>query len=252
MKFQKIFQILSCFLMAFSSCYLYGQGFTFNHDPSVMNQFTVGEVGLGALTPSTYYDLLHQTYRTTAMVTGKQLFRTHLQLALTQQEPYAEHLDSALHDRKRVELKNIADRTPGVSDLAWQFERGKIEGKLNILKKNIERITIEGGTVQSYREWLERYNAIQCGLDAVRDAYMPQGSRKEQYLAIYKDILNKTVEVCNYVDFLRTEKLVKSYTSNNQGATTPIDTSQVKRIAIASHGRWKIALAAVSGSSSSE
>ena len=85
----------------------------------------------------------------------------------------------------RVEAKNIADRTPGLTDIAWQVERGKIESKLSVLKGNIERITLEGGSAKSYTTWLERYNAINCGLQAVRDAYMPQGKRKEQYLAIF-------------------------------------------------------------------
>lgn len=109
----------------------------------------------------------------------------------------------------RVEAKNIADRTPGLTDIAWQVERGKIESKLSVLKGNIERITLEGGSAHSYTTWLERYNAINCGLQAVRDAYMPQGKRKEQYLAIYKDILLKNTEVCEYILYLRKLKEVK-------------------------------------------
>ena len=228
---------------------VFGQGMTYNHDSSVMNQFTIGETGAGSFTPDLYYDAFHKNYRNDAMMTNKQVFRSQMTLVLHKQEPMAENLDSALTDRMRVELKNIADRTPGVGDVAWQVERGKIEGKLDILKKNIERITICGGTVQSYREWLERYNAIQCGIDAVRNSYMMQGSRKEQYIEIYKDILVKNVEVCNYLEYLRAAKEAKKY-KNNVRAVHPIDTSQVARIARSSHGRWKIALAAVSGTSS--
>lgn len=220
---------------------------TKNHDPSVMNQFTIGETGLGSFTPDFYYDLFHKNYRNSAMLTNKQAFRTQMHLALNKQEPYAEAIDSALNDRMRVELKNIADRTPGFTDVAWQVERGKIEGKLALLKQNIERITINGGSVQSYREWLERYNAIQCGIDAIRNAYMPQGSRKEQYIAIYRDILKKNVEVCEYLDYLRSAKTVKYYISQSRNRVHPIDSTQIGRIARASHGRWKIALAAASG-----
>lgn len=222
------------------------QGMTYNHDSSVMNQFTIGETGAGSFTPDLYYDAFHKNYRNDAMTTNKQFFRSQMTLVLHKQEPMAEALDSALTDRMRVELKNIADRTPGVGDVAWQVERSKIEGKLDILKKNIERITIHGGTVQSYREWLERYNAIQCGIDAVRNSYMMQGSRKEQYIEIYKDILQKNVEVCKYLDYLRAANEAKKH-KNNARAVHPIDTSKVARIARASHGRWKIALAAVSG-----
>ena len=237
-------------VMAFTTSLLYSQ--THNHDSSVMNQFLIGETGAGSFTPDLYYDVFHKSYRNGAMMTNKQAFRTMMTLTLHKQEPYAENLDSALNDRKRIEIKNIADRMPGLTDVAWQVERGKIEGKLDILKKNIERITINGGSVQSYREWLERYNAIQCGIDAVRDAYMPQGSRKEQYIAIYKDILNKNVEVCEYLDYLRSAKTVKYFISQSSNKVHSADSTQIKRIARASHGRWKIALAAASGGTGTE
>ena len=220
-------------------------GRTREHDASVMNQFTIGETGEGSFTPDWYYDTLHKNYRNNAMTTNKQFYRTVMKLALYQQEPYAEALDSALNERMRAELGNIADRTPGITDIAWQVERSKIEGKLEILKKNIERITIEGGSVQSYREWLERYNAINCGIQAVRDAYMPQGSRKQQYLAIYKDILLKNTEVCGYLDYLRSLKPVRwidTCFSTKPGAH-PLPKSANARIARSAHGRWKIALA---------
>ena len=242
MKWNSIYKAMAVVVMAFITTLLHGQ--TYNHDASVMNQFLIGETGAGSFTPDLYYDLFHKSYRNGAMMTNKQAFRTQMQLALHAEEPYAENVDSALTDRMRVEFKNIADRTPGVTDVAWQVEKGKIEGKLDILKKNIERITVNGGSVQSYREWLERYNAIQCSIDAIRNAYMPQGSRKEQYIAIYKDILTKNVEVCEYLDYLRAAKKVKSLNGNR---VQSIDTMKIGRIARASHGRWKIAWAAASG-----
>ena len=252
MKQYNIYKVLMVAVMFFTAYQVYGQGMTYNHDASVMNQFLIGETGAGRFTPDLYYDAFHKSYRNGAMMTNKQAFRTAMTLKLHKQEPYAEAIDSALNDRKRVELKNIADRTPGFTDVAWQVERGKIEGKLDILKKNIERITINGGTVQSYREWLERYNAIQCGINAIRDAYMPQGSRKEQYIAIYKDILVKNVEVCDYLDYLRAVQEAKKHTKKPVREVTPLDSSQVGRIARASHGRWKIALAAASGGTAAD
>ena len=35
------------------------QSVTYNHDESVMNQFTIGETGAGSFTPDWYYDVLH-------------------------------------------------------------------------------------------------------------------------------------------------------------------------------------------------
>ena len=99
------------------------QSVTYNHDSSVMNQFTIGEVGIGSFTPDLYYDALHKSYRNGAMMTNKQLFRTQMHLELNKEEGHAEALDSALNERKRVEALNIADRTPGVTDVAWQVEK---------------------------------------------------------------------------------------------------------------------------------
>jgi hypothetical protein len=137
----------------------------------------------------------------------------------------------------------MADRTPGVTDLAYQVEKGKIEGKLAVLKQNIERITLEGGTAGEYRTWLERYNAINCGLQAVRDAYMPMGKRKEQYLAIYKDILLKNTEVCELILALRHMKSAKDAMNTAQAPHR----ANISTIARSAHGRWKVALAAGGG-----
>ena len=203
------------------------QSVTYNHDESVMNQFTIGETGAGSFTPDWYYDVLHKNYRNGAMMTNKQFFRSQMNLTLYQEVPHAEALDSALTERMRVEAKNIADRTPGLTDIAWQVERGKIESKL----------------AHSYTTWLERYNAINCGLQAVRDAYMPQGKRKEQYLAIYKDILLKNTEVCEYILYLRKLKEVK----NNSGSAPAPHRANITTICRSAHGRWKVAMAAGGG-----
>ena len=219
------------------------QSMTYNHDASVMNQFTIGEVGLGSFTPDIYYDMLHKNYRNGAMMTNKQLFRTQMHMELNKEEGHAEALDSALNERKRVEMKNIADRTPGVTDVAWQVEKGKIENKLDIFKKNIERLTKEGAPAKVYIFWMERYNCINCGLQAVRDAYMPQGKRKEQYIAIYKDILEKNNELCEYIAYLRYQKMIK----RDSTKARPLPKTKVGLIARTSHGRWKMALAGVTG-----
>ena len=244
---QTIIKSLLVVVMSITTSICHGQLFTYDHDASVMNQFTVGEVGLGAFQPDLYYDTFHKNYRNTAMLTNKQFFRMQMSSVMNQEESLAEQLDSAFNDRMRVELLNVADRTPGVGDLAWQFERGKIEEKCDIFKKNIERITIYGGSVQSYREWLDRYNAVLCGIDAIRNAYMPQGSRKEKYIEIYKDVIRLNKELHGYLSYLHSVKTVKYYITQNTGIVRPVDTSYVRRLATASRGRWKIALATASG-----
>lgn len=226
----------------------HAQDVTYNHDSSVMNQFTVGETGVGGLTPDWYYSAIHNSYRKDAGARNKLLFRTHMKLALAPQEGYAENIDSALNDRKRVEFLNIADRTPGVTDMAWQVEKGKIESKLAIFKKNIESLTVEGAPASDYLIWMERYNCINCGLQAVRDAYMPQGERKEEYITIYRDILAKNTEVCEYIGLLRQLREVKNISDNPR----PLPKTQFGKVARAAHGRWKVAMATGSGGGGSK
>lgn len=230
-------------VMLMTAVMVQAQYVTYNHDASVMNQFTIGEIGAGSFTPDLYYDAFHKSYRNGAMMTNKQFYRSQLKLALTPEESHAENLDSALNERKRVEELNIADRTPGVTDVAWQVEKSKIESKLAIYKKNIESLTTEGAPAKEYIVWMERYNAINCGLQAVRDAYMPQGKRKEQYIAIYKDILLQNTEVCEYIAYLRSAKEVKRINDNPR----PLPKTQFGLIARTAHGRWKVAMAAGSG-----
>ena len=80
-------------------------------------------------------------------------------------------------------------------------------------------------------------------VQAVRDAYMPQGKRKEQYLAIYKDILLKNTEVCEYILYLRKLKEVK----NNSGSAPAPHRANITTICRSAHGRWKVAMAAGGG-----
>lgn len=234
---------MSAATILLSPCLSRAQSMTFNHDDPVMNQFTVGETGVGGLTPDWWYDLAHKNYRNSAMTTNKLFYRSGMKLVLTPEEGHAEALDSALTERKRVEMQNIADRTPGISDLAWQVEKGKITSKLSILKSNIERLTLEGAPARDYHTWLECYNAISCGLQAVRDAYMPQGKRKEQYIEIYKDILLKNSELCTYIAYLRSVREADRVS----GSSRPLPVSRIGMLARTAHGRWKVAMTVGSG-----
>lgn len=56
----------------------------------------------------------------------------------------AENVDSVLSRRAKVEAMNIANRTPGVADVAWKMEKGKIEGAMSNFQKNINKITLMG------------------------------------------------------------------------------------------------------------
>ena len=110
----KIITTITMFLACVAA---HAQSVTYNHDASVMNQFLVGETGAGHLTPDLYYDALHKSYRNSAMMTSKQMFRLQMMQALSKEETHAEVIDSMLTDRSRVELKNIADRGPAATSM---------------------------------------------------------------------------------------------------------------------------------------
>ena len=115
-------QLIICMLTAMLPLQALAQSVTYNHDESVMNQFTIGETGAGSFTPDWYYDVLHKNYRNGAMMTNKQFFRSQMNLTLYQEVPHSEAIDSALNERLRVEGLNIADRTPGITDLAGALQ----------------------------------------------------------------------------------------------------------------------------------
>ena len=215
---------------------------TYYIDESVAQQYSIATIGMGSFTPDLWYDGVHKNYRNTAMITNKCLLRLGMKNQLIKEITHAEHLDSALTDRKRVEIGDagkgivgyIEDRTPGVGDFAWFVEKDKIEHPQSLLYNNIGQIVLLGGTIAAREAWEERYNAIDCGLRAVRDGYMPQGKRKEQYLAIYRDLVDKNNELSQYLNYLRGVRDIRKL----DDASSPKYANLVS-VARSAHGRWK-------------
>lgn len=203
-------------VMSMLSTDVHSQGMTYNHDPVVCEKFESNSALLEGL-------------------------RAELLIPLQIEKPHAEKIDSALNKRKRVEELNIADRTPAAMDFSWTAEKKKVETKLAMLKKGIDRITIEGGSSSDYRQWVEKYNALNGGLQAIRDAYMPSSKRKEQYLMIYDDIMRQNIELSQYLVWLRSRKLIKNY-----GDSGPVRMADFGTCARSAFGRWAVALATAS------
>ena len=217
--------------------------FAQSHDGAVMNQFLVGETGAGALQPQLYYTLFHKSYGNSANATNKLLFRQYMkQKALIKEEEHAQTLDSALLDRAREELKYIMDRTPGVGDVAWMGEKEKITNIMDLFKKNIERVTLDGGTPAEYREWLMRWNTYNFAIQEMRDAYMPMGNRQEAYIYIYQAVFRENKALTERILFLRNAKETKDILQKRQQAKD-IKLSKVGEVAKSAHGRWKVAMA---------
>lgn len=192
-------------------------------DSVVEGQFVTGEVGglpdspgLGGIDPiaTTLYTFLYKSYMNEAAMTNKLTFRVKMMNSLMNETDHAEAIDSALTERGRIEFyglnSNVLDRQP-IVELTLSDDKSKIDSKLNVFKSNINRITYEGGTVKDLKAWTERYNAIQCGYTAVKDGYMSSGKRKEQYVAIYEDIIKQNKELVEYILYLRSLSNVKGW-----------------------------------------
>lgn len=237
--FQSILRPFAVLFLAGEALTASAQAVTYNHDASVMNQFTVQETGLGNLQPDFYYSLAHPDYKNEASATNKLGYRSLFSAALYKEKPMAEQIDSALSTRAKIEALNVADRQ---IDLAWKVEQSKIENKQQLFKKNIDQILYRGGTNEDKKYWTTIYNAVDCGLRAVREAYLPNSQRKKQYLAIYKDLVLKNNQL---VDCLCLWSGLKEAESR-AGGTLPVKTN-AGDIARSCYGRWKVAMAGGGG-----
>ena len=183
---------------------------TYNHDSPKMNQITVEETGAGALKPELYYTLLHNKYKKTAAVKNKLTFRTAAGVASYQQVDEAEVIDSALTSRAKIEALNVADRQV---DLAWLAEKDKVESQMRQFQKNIDRITMTGGSPKENERWNDYYRVYQCAIKATRDAYMPNAQRKKEYLQIYADVSRQNDVLVKYLVQLSNRNATKNLLS---------------------------------------
>lgn len=212
---------------------------TYNHDSPKMNQITVEETGAGALKPELYYTLLHNKYKKTAAVKNKLTFRTAAGVASYQQVDEAEAIDSALTSRAKIEALNVADRQV---DLAWLTEKDKVESQMRQFQKNIDRITMTGGSPKENERWNDYYRVCQCAIKATRDAYMPNAQRKKEYLQIYADVSWQNDVLVKYLVQLSNRNATKNLLS----AT---DNHSIDKRSIISNAmsRWNESRSAVRG-----
>lgn len=213
---------------------------TYNHDSPKMNQIMVEETGAGTLTPEFYYTLLHNKYKKTAAAKNKLTFRTAAGVASYQQVDEAEAIDSALTSRAKIEALNVADRQV---DLAWLAEKDKVESQMRQFQKNIDRVTMTGGTPKEKERWSDYYRVYQCAIKATKDAYIPNAERKRQYLQIYADVAKQNDVLVRYLVRLSNRNATKNLLSAS-------DNRSVDKRSIISNAmnRWNESRSAVRGS----
>lgn len=215
------------------------QNATYFHDEAVMNQFTVAETGLGNLGAGSviapgHYWLWHKSYKQEAAGENKAFYRLWTYYSWHKEKPYAEEIDSCLKERAKIEAYNLIDRQV---DLAWALEQKKIENKKAVFLRNINRISTMGGTAEDYKRWLNIYNAIECGLRNVKDAYMPNSERQKSYLLIYKDLVKYNTDLSALLADLYARRGLKGF----ETAQTPVPRTSVAQHAAAAFRRWKAA-----------
>jgi hypothetical protein len=230
-------QIVLTALILLTASVGYSQGIrvTYEHDEAKKNQITVMESGTGSLTPNWYYTTLHENYSKSAASKNKNLYRTTAGINLYNQKNEAEQIDSALVKRAAIEALNIADRSGGALDLAWNTEGPKLSEKMSSFVTNINRIRSIGGSAEDYHYWLQFYNVYTCAIHSTQDAYMPNAQRKREYLRIYEDVSRKNNLLISYlVQLCNSRKVDELLVQTNQNLT-----NNKPDIVRAAMSRWK-------------
>lgn len=204
---------------------------TYNHSETKLNQVTVMETGAGTLTPELFYSTIHNSYNKTASEKNKLRYRTEAGAAAFGQVGMAETVDSSLTARARIEALNMTDREV---DLAWQAEGPKIEAKMQMFRRNIERISEAGGNASDSERWQEYYNVFQSAIRATREAYLPNSQRKREYLNIYDDLTRQNDILVGYI------ALVSNRTRTSESLSAElVRVNRTAEIAEESRNRWK-------------
>lgn len=218
---------------------------TYNHDSSIMNQFTTMETGAGALTPAWYYNLFHKNYQKDANIRNKISYRTEMMALVTKEKIPADDVDSAYVKRAKVEALNIESRSKA-TDVTWLVEKKKIESKMNLFNNNISKIVSCGGTSEDYRTWRNIYNCLECAVKVTRDSYLDLGQRKKEYLAIYQDIVKRNYTLVRQLMYWNNCKKAKKI---KEDAVNPHRLSSNVTVATDALRRWQTA-AGIDGISS--
>lgn len=222
------------------------QSVTYNHDESVMNQLQTTEVSYAG--PDMYHKLFHNDYREDAdrKIYSKQQNRFWVYGAVNKQGQsggFAEKIDSAYTARAKVELANMLDRqldvewgSTSVGGVTFGGHGEKIRRQQALFQKYIQRISFWGGSYDDVEYWNNIYHAIDEGINAIRDAYMPNSSRKAQYIAIYDELCQRIKELLTIK-----EQWIAARDLRNLRSATTLSRVDARRAALDAHGRWKMA-----------
>lgn len=187
---------------------------TYIHEPDIMNQFTTMETGAGSLQPRYYYNLFHKNYQKDANARNKIAYRMETMALMNDEKTPAANIDSDYVARAKVEAMNVVSRSKS-TDVTWALEKKKINGKLELFQRNINKIVSSGGTSEDYRTWKNIYSCIETAIKYTKESYLDMGQRKKEFLAIYKDIVKRNNQLVRQLVCWKGEKYAKEIDSNN-------------------------------------
>ena len=223
------------FLLFSPLFYLMGksQNYTYMHDKSKMNQILVMESGGGTLTPEVYYNLFHKNYKksVTLPTSPKTASRITTFSHSSAQVEYADSIEEDFKKRSTVEAENLVDRT---IDLAWQTIGNDITNKLMLFENNIN--SLQGKTdAAEISEWVGLNKQYKFAIKTIKEAYLTNSKRHEQYMAIYEEIIASNDQLIQRVHVLSLMKTAMKV-ANSMNAVNTVH--RVKQEAIAAHNRW--------------
>lgn len=160
--------------------------FTYNHDASKMNQFTVQETGVGNLTPAVYYNVAHKKYSETAHETNKSTYRAQVAVSTELQTVMADSLKNYLEDRAEVEAMNILDREVDIAYSNWQ---PKLSSRIAEARELTVWLTgIIGPGQEEITNWGELWNQYEYSIGVVHNAYLANSEKEKMYISIYNEL----------------------------------------------------------------
>lgn len=200
--------IVFCFYLVLS----FAQSMTYNHDNSKMNQFTVGEISAGSLTPELYYKTFHNSYLKDAETTGKLVFRTATGIDTYKQIEFSDSIKNDLKERAEVEALNLADRTIDLSWETWHDKLEKARAKYDALTLRLLNKT----TAEEITAWEDLGKQMDYAIEIIHTAYMPNSKREESYQLIYKNMDIWLNNLCKRVNYLNMQEKFEAF-DNAQG-----------------------------------
>lgn len=154
---------------------------TYHHDATVMNQFTIQETGVGALTPDIYYKTFHNKYYNSARSMNKNLSRLATSAAAYSQVDMADSIRSYLESRAKVEALNMADRK---YDIAYLTEESKLDKSLKTFRDNLGVLNRFNVSSDEKDSWSDLLSSYEYAIWITHHAYMPNSKRQRQYVTL--------------------------------------------------------------------